>query len=410
MSKLNVFIIAVFLFMLPSLALAAPALEVASFSYDPAPASPSTTMNVWIQVRNSSNEAANNAFIRLALDDPSTGRPNYPFSAPDQNLEQRFSLAPYQSSLIRYSISVDAQALNGDYEISISLGDGTTGTILRKTPQTITILARNPKIEIIEAPKVEKRPGSQFDLPITIKNLGNATAYNVLIGVEEDRTVTSTGTVVERPINSVGNSLQYIEKLAPNETALVQLHLSVDNTAEVKTYSVPITIKWQDSNKNDSTTSRTVGIRVIKEPSIDVSLGDIKASVTNKGAQEINIDIFNKGAGIAKNVTVEVKGDNVTMLSASKVFIGTLESDDFDTFKSLMKVPAGQDVDLDLVVTYTNANDDELSIEKKITIGSSLIQADETNGGPDLVTIVILLAVLAFVGNWGYQKFLKKKE
>src|SRR3989344_1695712 len=167
MSKFGLFTILVALIslmILPGIVFSSPTLDVTSFSYDPAPASPSATMNVWIQIKNNSNEAANNAFIRLDLADPETGRPNYPFSAPDQNLEKKFSLAPYQNTIIRYSISVDAQALNGDY-----------------------------KIEIIEAPKIEQRPGSQFDIPITIKNLGNDTAYNVLVGVLEDRTVTSTG-------------------------------------------------------------------------------------------------------------------------------------------------------------------------------------------------------------------------
>src|SRR3989344_2063265 len=164
MSKFGLFTILVALIslmILPGIVFSSPTLDVTSFSYDPAPASPSATMNVWIQIKNNSNEAANNAFIRLDLADPETGRPNYPFSAPDQNLEKKFSLAPYQNTIIRYSISVDAQALNGDYQISISTGDSTSGIVSRKSPQTITIIGRNPKIEIIDAPKIEKRPGSQ---------------------------------------------------------------------------------------------------------------------------------------------------------------------------------------------------------------------------------------------------------
>ena len=170
-----------------------------------------------------------------------------------------------------------------------------------------------------------------------------------------------------------------------------------------------MTLKWQDNNKNDFSTSRTIGVRVVKEPSIDVGLGEVKQNALNKELQDVSIDIFNKGSSTAKNVTVEIKTINAELLTSSKVFVGTLESDDFDSFKSTIKIPVkGKDITFQIAMTYTNSNEDELKVEKEVSVSHNLTEPTTTENGPGLMTIIIGLIILGVVGNWGYQKFLKK--
>lgn len=408
MQKGHIGLILIALVLIGGLALAVPQLEVQSFSYDPAPAIPGSKLSVWLQVKNNSSENFNDGFVKLKLDDITIGRGNFPFNAPIEELTKSTSIQPFQTVTLRYVVDVSPQALSGNYKVTVSMGKGDSTYL--EVAKMIDIVSRKPKIEIIDAPITQYKPGSQFEFPLKIKNLGSARAINILVGVDEDRTVTSTGTVVERPINSIGNSLHFVDEIEPLEETTVSLSLAIDNTAEVRTYTVPVTIQWQDENRNDYTETRIVGIRVIKEPDIDVSLGEIKLSETQKGVRELNVDIFNKGASTAKNVIANISIENGELLSASKVFIGTLESDDFDSFKNLIKLDQNTNTQVKMVITFSNANDESITIERTIAVPAPTSAETGSGNGFDLIGTIALLVIGGLIGWFGHHHTNKRKE
>lgn len=401
------FLVGLFVLLAAGFVGAVPQIEVESFSYDPAPVIPGSTVSIWLQIKNNSSEDFTNGFVRLQLDDPQTGRGNFPFNTPATELTKTVSILPFQTITVRFATGVSPQALSGNYTVAVNMGKGDKSFL--EVKETIDVVARKPKIEIIDAPITQYKPGSQFEFPLRIKNLGSAKAINVLIGVDEDRTVTSTGTVVDRPINSIGNSLHFVDSIDPLEEKVVSLSLAIDNTANVQTYTVPVTIQWQDENRTDYTETRIVGIRVIKLPDIDVSLGEIKPSETQTGAREVSVDIFNKGSSTAKNVIVNVEAIDGQLLSSNKIFIGTLESDDFDSFKNTVIMDGNMGGSFKLTVTFSNANDEALVVEKTVTVPANTGNEKGSSGGIDFIGLLIPLIIGGIIG-WLVRPHLTKKR
>ncbi|MFH0714687.1 MAG: hypothetical protein V1847_03380, partial [Candidatus Diapherotrites archaeon] len=176
-------------------------LQFENFSYNPAPAVPGQTIDVYVNVKNASSSTAQN--VGFEVDLYNTDRTStYPFSLPQGETGKKDlgNLQPGQSVLVKFALIVDPSASNADYTIHLKTGEN--GVLTRSTPETISIVSRNPKIELIQSSSSEIRPGQTLPVELTLKNTGSSTAYNILVGVKSDKTVTATGVIVETPIKA----------------------------------------------------------------------------------------------------------------------------------------------------------------------------------------------------------------
>ncbi|MFA4907414.1 MAG: COG1361 S-layer family protein [archaeon] len=370
-----------------------------SINYYPTPVKPGQWFDLWIHAKDNSSFLAQNVIFSLDLSDSESNRTNYPFSiGADDSLQKSIgNLLPNQSALIKYRIFVDKTALNGDYSITAKIGDN--GVYFRSEKITISVVAQNPRLELIESPMAELVPGKPFELALSIKNTGNSKAVNILVGTIEDRTVTTTGVVVERLISVLGPTQDYISSVNTGETGIARLELVASGSAESKAYTIPIQLRWEDENGSAYSATRYVGVNVKVLPAVDVVVDSVKQNALNPNQFEVGFNIYNAGPAAAKNIVVELKSGSAEAVSDSKIFIGTLESDDSTTFKSTFTLASGAkpgSYPVEVAVHYRDPQFNESTASKSLAFSvSSQDQNSQSGGFPWLVAVIVVIIVVA---------------
>lgn len=392
-------------------------LTVESVSYDPSPAIPGGHFSLYVQLKNDSKYYAENTVVWLDLSGDTERESAYPFSLGSGVSAQKTlgTINPNKNASAEYRVYVDPSALDGDYNITFTLSEEKTQTKQRK--YTITVLSRKPDIEIVGASETDAAPGQDLELDLTVRNIGSSIAKDVLIGLEEDRTVTTSGVVVEREFSSLGASFTFLDSIAPGKEKIARISLVINPEAEQKTYMIPIKLKYKDANLTSYTQTAYIGLKVGQEPELDAVISEVAPVAFPGGTSQITIDLFNVGIGTAKYVVAELDTE-AGKISQEKTFIGTLEADDFDSFKTSISIKPNlkpdQMVPAKLTLKYKNQFGEERTTEKELMLRiGSAEEAQGANLGLAVLGIIGLLLQLLglFVAaRWAYRKIFKRGQ
>ena len=387
-------------------------IEASSLSYEPAPVAPGSALTIWAQVKNNSVYDAEDSIIQIKTEFPFTMQPG------EEAVQKLGTIKPFDTVTVEYKLLVDDKAVDGFQTIKVLVGEEVP---IRETSFSINVLSRTPKLEIVESSVNELSPGKITPIILTIQNIGGSIAKNIVLKVNPERTITSTGVVVEREIVSLGASSKYIDRLDMGDSANVGLELSVNQNAELKNYSVPITLEYFDQNGTAKSETAYLGIKVTAEAQVDSVINSITPKAFPGGTSEIVVDMFNIGLADAKYVVIELSGQYISF-EEPRQFIGTLEADDFDSFKtevSFDPMTPMQEIPLTLKVYY---KDDKLveRVETKQFLVNVTSPGEAVGGGGDILTgfigliaIVLELIGLYVVVKWAYPRakaFLEKRK
>ena len=376
-------------------------LEATSLSYDPAPVAPGSALTVWVQVKNNSIHEAEDSIIVLEAE--------FPFSLQSgQDAEVNIGkMDPFETATIEYKVLVDDEATDGLHSLKVLVGEEFT---TKEANFPIAVLSRTPKLEIVGSSVDELSPGQVTPIILTIKNIGGSVAKNIVLKVNPERTVTAAGVVVEREIVSLGASAKYVDKLDMDESENVEIELSVNQNAELKNYSVPITLEYFDQNGTSKTEISYLGIKVTAEADVDAVINSVTPDAFPGGTSEIVVDMFNIGLADAKYVVVELSGQYMNV-EEPRQFIGTLEADDFDSFKtniSFDPTTPMQTIPLTLSIYYKNDSLEEMVETKQlmVSVGNPVAGGD---GGISLILVGLISLALQLIGlyvvlKWVYPR------
>jgi len=378
-------------------------LDVNSVTYSPTPAVPGQYFDLWTVVKNNSGAESNNVTVGLELD--------YPFSL-DPGVSEEKELGKVRGNddvLIKYKVRVDSKALNGSYDIRLKVTEENAGS--KSSASSIDVQRISPQIEIISVDPIEIAPGEVAEVKLNLKNVGSSKAWDVLVGSVEDRTVTSTGVVVEREIKQLGSSFVYLSELDAGQEENVIVLLGVNPEADQQTYMVPITIKFKDEELTEYTQTKYIGIKVVENPELDAVISSAEPLPSPGASSELTFDLFNTGVGDAKSVVVELSSD-AGEFENTKQFIGTMNADDFDSFKETIKL----NYDLEKgnhPITLNFTYKDQYGMQKTTTktVMLKVYGIGETSVSEFNIWFwIVVLIVLFFVGRFGYRKFIKKSK
>ncbi len=344
-------------------------IDLSSIDYNPAPAIPGKYFTIWVHVRNPlTAEALKDVRIRLQLHDRGeTG--DYPFSLePGTSETQTIDVIPgSQVAFVKYKLMVSPEALNGDYNFIVESYIGEKLSSWRTL--TIAVLSRKPQIEVIGSSITSIRAGESADATLTLRNVGNDKAMGLLIGQDEDRTVTTAGTVVERELVVLG-TVAYVSEIAPGEEASVRLRIAANPEAELKTYMLPLKIRFKDQNFTDYKDTKYLGLRVEGTAEVDATLSSVEPVALPGMASEVIFDLFNTGIGAARFVVADVDTE-IGAVETPRNFIGTLEADDFDTFKTRVvfkrNIQPGN-YPIYVTLTYKDQYNEQVSVTKALSL------------------------------------------
>lgn len=392
------------LFFLLVLASSASALTISSYSMDPSPAIPGQTFTLYAYVYNNSGVSLKDAVFSLQLG-KDVSDTSYPFSIESTDLLTRDLglINPYQTVQVQYQIGVAPDALDGYYTINLRVGEKDGGKDGAIRSVSVQILARKPIVSIIGGTPTEANVGESTLLGVTIRNTGSSPAYDILLSIQEDRTVTSTGVVVERDIVPLGASSVYVQQLGVGESKTISFPVLINPSAVSKPYFLPISVDYYDSSKIQYTGTDYLGLKVLGSPEIGLLLAEAVPFLVPGKSTQITIDLFNTGLGPAKFITASVDSSFLSV-PTNKFFIGTIESDDFDSIILDAIVSSSISVgdhDIKVTLLYKNEYGDPMVKEYAVPVHVySPSDVPNGNGGGDNLPLIVGLVVLGGLVWW----------
>lgn len=126
----------------------------------------------------------------------------------------------------------------------------------------------------------------------------------------------------------IGSSEGFIDKIKENDEEEFAFRFKVSSNAIPGTYTIPYELSYLENNilkkqKGD------LGIIISGQPKIEISIEPQNPVIGKTGT--LQMKVINMGLVDAKFVFVSIEGQGLTFLSNKKEYIGTIDSDNFET-------------------------------------------------------------------------------
>jgi hypothetical protein len=370
--------------------------EITQVNYSPSPGVPGTTITLLVQIENKT------AFVQKEV--KLTVENEYPFTikTSDDKPNPRIigDMEAYGKALAQFTVYIDPTAENKTYSIPMTIMEKTNPSG-KKTRFAILINGKEPVVKVISVAETNLLPGQEKEIQFELQNVGTSPAYDIVLEMQEDRTVTATGTVVERDISPVGAAAAYITSINPGEKKSATLKVSVNSTATIKNYTQPIKISYRNAAGTRTTDTSYIGLKVFSTAELDATLKETSTIASAGQKSDVTIEIFNKGLGKAEFTLVELETTNGT-IEKPKQFIGSLGPNDVDTVKTAMTFNKAGENTIIVKITYLDSD----AATKTSTIKIKIKTGQETTEGPNLLIGAVIIVVLIAIA-W---KFVIKKK
>ncbi|MDD3159361.1 MAG: hypothetical protein PHQ98_00135 [Candidatus ainarchaeum sp.] len=377
--------------------------NITQINYNPSPVVPGSTAQILLQIENPDNSSHNNLTISM--------NEEFPISVVNDKTKNIGNLEKFGKTTVIFDVYIDSKAENKTYYIEFNIeGSDLGATKTEKFP--VIVFGNQPNLKIVDSSTDKLIPGQETEIELTIQNIGTSTANSTIIEMPEDRTITATGSVIERDITPLGSSTKYIGEINPNEQKIVTIKIAVNKDAKLKNYNIPINLQYRTQSGEEKTDISYVGFKISGTVDFDATIKDISPILMSNLQSEITVELFNKGVGRAEFTIIDIN-TNAGTITKNKEFIGKLEPNDVDSIK--IKLTPNQYVGMkketiQLKINYQDVDAIEKTeiIELPIVINSVEQASGQDNSIFGLIINLIILGVIVFIGYKAYKKFIKK--
>jgi len=249
----------------------------------------------------------------------------------------------------------------------------------------------------------EVAPGEISKIRIEIVNNGDETVTDVSVSLD-------LSIVPFAPFDS--SSEFSIDEIKKDRTKQADFEISALNDAKSGNYKIPVKISYTE-NGVLNTRQSLISLLVNSEPIIEASVEDGLLLKGQKNA--ITIKVVNKGLADVKFLEIEVgNSGSYTLLSPKKVYIGDIDSNDFDSaeFQIFFKETSPDKVNLLITVKYKDVTGKEYiyddSLESKVysqeqAISLGLITKSNTS---TIIIVIVVIIVIFFI----YRKIRNRRK
>jgi hypothetical protein len=377
--------------------------SISQFTYTPSPAVPGETITILVQLTNEENIEQEDVVVSI--------EDQYPFTVKEETEKNLGDIKGQGKALTTFKVYIDPSAENANYDLPISVKTKTNSNAIIR-PQNIIVSGKEPIVKVINISDIKLVPGQEKEIIFELQNLGTSTAYDIILELEEDRTVTTTGSVVEREITALGSALATITKLEPKQKEIASIKVSVNREADLKNYTLPVKVSFRNSSGTRTEETSYIGFKIAGNVNMDLILKENLYLIAGQ-KKELTLELFNKGAGKAEFTIVDLETDFGT-LDKTKQFIGSLEPNDVDSFKIQITVDDNIETEYKNIIADIEYQDTDATIKnKKIEIPIQVFSASDgaaisgINPFTGIINIVIII-IIAFVAWKGYKKFKSK--
>ncbi len=180
----------------------------------------------------------------------------------------------------------------------------------------ITNLVSGITINSVTAPTMT--PGEEGEITIELENNFDDDAIDVSLQLVLNGI----------PFISIGSSESSISELETNEEEEIKFKIKASNDIKPGDYEIPYNLQYTIEKEIKKRTG-SIGIKVNASPELTFTVSTEKPILNMQ--DKISFKIINKGLADAKFVSVKILPQGFTLLSENEAYIGTINSDDFET-------------------------------------------------------------------------------
>lgn len=231
-------------------------------------------------------------------------------------------------------------------------------------------------------------PGESGEIRVEIENTLGADAKDISFSL----------TFNGLPFIPLGSSEDALEELDEDDDEELSFEIKAANDIEPGDYEIHYTLEYSVDNEHKKRTG-SIGVRVEAHPDLIFSLSTDKPVIGNQ--DRISLKIVNKGFADAKFVSVKIVPEGFTLLSEEEVYIGTIDSDDFET-ADFDVIYRDQHPLFSAMVEYTDFDNERVTenVRLPVTVYTQEKAVElgfvEKNNAPFYIGIVIAI-VLVFI-------------
>jgi hypothetical protein len=413
MKKLCIIAILFIIMAFSVMAQKSPAINISLLNQDPDPVDPGRYVELRFKIFNNMADTTAEDF-QVMLE------PEYPFTL-DTNEEALRSLGNLQATgnsknavIVKYKVRVDDRAVEGSNPIRIKYKHSKTDWVSQEINVEVRTQDANLGISSVETTPKNIKPGDQATVKVTVKNMADSPMHDITMKLDltfseflAKTTITAADSIVAfnaMPFAPLGSATeQKIYMLGPKEEATFTYNLIAYSDAVSKVYKVPIGLTYFDESGTEYTKNDIIGLIVGAKPDMSVIIDENDLYV-GKNTGTVTIKIINKGFTDIKFLDIKTDHtDNLEVLSPHEVYIGNVDSDDYETadFKVFLKDGNKKEEQLDFPITveYRDANNnlysDTYNLKLEILNASKL--GMQTGNSSWVVIVLIAVVVIGFL-------------
>jgi hypothetical protein len=361
----------------------------------PDPARPGDIVDVRLQLENTGRHGLRNVAIRI--------EPKYPLKAFGSTEEIIPYIGPRQESpyaqTVKFKMAVDSAAVDGAAEFDVFFGNNQTGY---KQAFTIDVDALEGNVIVTQFHSAPSRivPGKESAITFEIFNNAKASAKDISLALNfsSDKIPLAASRI---------SSTQRINSMGPGEKSNITYYLTAFPDATPGTYKVPVTLKFTNENETVVTVNDYFGFVVGDVPDIQATIDSTEIYKSGESG-EVAIRFSNKGVSDVKFLNVElIETNGVTALSAEKVYVGQLDSDDFETATFRIYVKNKEDAaPISMKIEYMDSTNQKY--EETIQVPLRLYDSGDISKyelrESSSASIWIVIVIVAIAGAWYWRR------
>lgn len=251
-------------------------------------------------------------------------------------------------------------------------------------------------------------PGEASTIKIEIENEGDKDVEDVSISLD----------LTNVPFAPYGSSSETsFDEIQDGRVKYAEFEIIALNNAESGIYKIPLKVSYKITGENEINTKNSlIGVSVNSKPIISVGIED--GLILKAQESKLSIKVTNKGLSNVKFLEIELQGGTYyTILSQKNVYIGDINSDDFDNaeFNVFFKENAPNNVNLPIVIRYKDGlnNKYEESFNLQATTYTTKQATDlgliKKSNTTTYIIVVIAVIVIYLVFRWIRKRRKMKK-
>lgn len=330
----------------------------------------------------------------------------FPFSAKDRSVTVT-NLEPGKKVQVKFNVFTNKDVDDGTYSLSIQYYSDKQGVGLTKSFDAFvkkSLVIATSSI-IIEPERL--KPGDNANIKVVMENPTNSKLKDISISLDFNNV----------PFSPIGTtSEKKIKELSSGKTDTVVFNIIVNPDAESKVYKIPMALEYLDELGKEFTKNEVIGIIVDEKPNYQIDLEE--SEVYNyRGSGEITLSISNRGTSEIKFLTIGLLDNKkYDVVSNPRVYVGNLESDDFETVNFHIYSKSYFDIPLKVNLLYKDAYnreyDEEIIVNLPMYTRFTAKRLGLIKGDSRLRNLIVFIILFVFAfktwKEWKRQKDIEK--